>query len=146
MFGYFAVLLTYEQIQAWRLAGKSRTWPSTTAVILTSEIIDEGIRHPREQPSITYAYQVNGTQYQGNRINFSFADIYDKEEATNALAPYPRDASVTVYYDPDEPSLSTLEQRHTGLGSGLFVGLVVFLPTCLCLATGMVILTGKVGR
>ena len=137
VFGYFAVLLTYEQIQAWRLSRVSRSWPSTEAVIKTSEVIDEGIRRPREQPRVTYTYDVAGTQYQGERINFSFADIFDKKEAEAALAPYPLNAKVLVYYDPANPSQSSLELRHTGLASGIFVGLIIFLPTCLCLAVGL---------
>jgi hypothetical protein len=145
-FGYFAVLITFEQIQAWRLARQSIDWASTSGIIQTSEIIYEGIRRPREQPQITYTYQVNGTQYQGDRINFSFAEIYSKKEAEDVLALYPPNAMITVYYDPSQPAQSTLEQRHIGLASGLVVGLIIFLPTCLCLATGFAGLTGKVGR
>jgi hypothetical protein len=137
VYGYFAVRLTYEQIQVWRLSRLSRNWPGTEAVIETSEIIDEGVRRFREQPRVTYTYHVAGTQYQGERINFSFADIYDKKEAEAALAPYPLHARVPVYYDPANPSQSSLELRHTGLASGLVVGLIVFLPTCLCLAVGL---------
>ncbi len=146
VFGYFAVRLTYEQIQVWRLSGLSRTWPSTTGTILTSEIIYEGVRHPREQPIVTYIYHVDGTQYHGSRINFSFAEIFDKKGATDALAPYPQHARVTVYYDPEHPSQSTLEQRHIGLASGMLVGLIIFLPTCLCFAVSFFGFTDALGK
>jgi hypothetical protein len=146
VYGYFAVLLTYEQIQVWRLSRVSRSWPSTEATIQTSEIIDKGVRRPREQPRVTYTYSVAGTQYQGERINFSFADIFDKKEAEAALAPYPLHARVPVYYDPAKPSESSLELRHTGLASGTFVGLIIFLPTCLCLAVGFYIMSTAQGK
>ena len=144
-FGYFAVLITFEQIQAWRLARQSVDWASTSGIIQTSEIILEGVKE-REQPHITYTYQVNGIKYEGNRINFSFAQVFSKKEAEDVLVPYPPQAMITVYYDPDQPAQSTLEQRHTGLAGGLAIGLIIFLPTCLCLATGFAGLTGKVGR
>jgi hypothetical protein len=114
----------------------SRSWPSTEAVIKTSEIILEGIRS-REQPRVTYTYHVAGTQYEGERINFLYADVFDKKEAEAAFAPYPLHARVPVYYDPANPSQSSLELRHTGLASGLFIGLIIFLPACLCLAVGL---------
>jgi hypothetical protein len=51
-----------------------------------------------------------------------------------------------VYYDPDQPAQSTLELRHSGLASGIVVGLIVFLPTCLCLSTGLYGLFDTLGK
>ena len=146
LFAYFALRNLFEQVQVWRLARLSRDWVSTPGVIQTSEIIFEGVRSPRSQPHITYTYQVNGIQYEGSRINFSFARVFFRKEAADVLAPYSLHTPVTVYYNPAQPTQSTLEQRHTGLAGGLLIGLVVLLPTCLCLATGIIGLTKTLGR
>lgn len=146
LFGYFALRNIFEQIQTWRMARQSRAWTSTSGVIQTSEIIYEGVRSPRSQPRLIYTYQVNGVRYQGNRINFSFGQIFFKVEAAKVIALYPLHAAVTVYYDPAQPAQSTLEQRHADVVSGLLIGLVVFLPTCLCLAAGIMGLTETLGK
>ena len=138
LFAYLALRNIFEQIQVWRLARQSRDWPSVPGIIQTTEIIYEGVKSPRARPHITYTYQVNGTKYESNRINFSFAHIFWKKEAADVLARYPIHATVTVYYNPAQPAQSTLEQRHAGLADGFLIGLIVFLPTCLCLSTGII--------
>ncbi len=137
VFGFLAVRLTYEQMRVWHFSRESRSWASTDAVINSSQIIYEGIKRPRDHPSVTYTYNVNGTQYTGERINFSFARVFDKKEAETVLAPYPLHARVPVYFNPANPYQCTLELQHAGLASGIFVGLIIFLPACLCLFTGL---------
>ena len=146
IFAYLAFRLVYEQLRGWRLARKSQEWAVTTGQIERSEIIYEGVRHPRELPAVGYRYRVGGTDYQGERIDFSFAQIYDRQEAEAVLARYPLHGHVTVYYDPAHPAESVLEPRQPGRVSGILLGFVVLLPGCLCLAVGLVVLSGKVGR
>ncbi|NCP85797.1 MAG: hypothetical protein CO094_10905 [Anaerolineae bacterium CG_4_9_14_3_um_filter_57_17] len=141
LFAYLALRNLFEQIQAWRLARQSRNWASVPGAIQTSKIIYEGVKSSRARPHITYTYQVNGTKYESDRINFSFAPIFWKKEAAAVLARYPIHTAVSVYYNPAQPAQSTLEQRHAGLAEGVFLGLIVFLPTCLCLSTGIIGLT-----
>ena len=135
--GTQAFTLVREQWRAWDGARRSRTWPSTDGTIEENRLTWEGVRHPRAQPVIGYRYQVGGGSYLGKRIEFSFARVYFTPQAEAVLARYPAGAHVTVYYDPLHPAESTLEQRHSSVGEGLLLVLVLLLPTCLCLASGL---------
>jgi hypothetical protein len=144
--GLQAVSTLVEQVRAWDGARRSKTWAVVDGMVEESRMTWQGIRSPRAHPVVTYRYLVNGVAYLGKRINFSFAPIYFTPEAETILARYPANAKVTVYYDPHHPAESTLEQRHTSILGGVMVALVLFLPTMLCLASGLIGLAQTVGK
>jgi hypothetical protein len=149
-FGLFLGLQAFttlvEQARAWDGARRSKAWPAVDGVVEISKITWRGIRSPSAHPVVTYRYHINGVAYVGERINFSFARTYFTPEAETILARYPANSKVTVYYDPHHPTESTLEQRHTSILSGVMVGLVLFLPTMLCLASGLIGLRQTIGK
>jgi hypothetical protein len=149
-FGAFTGLQAFttlrEQLRAWNGASKSRAWPATSGVIEQSELTWRGIRGPRARPLVSYRYQVDGKSYVGQRVNFSFARIYYTPEAQAVLDRYLARAQVSVYYDPEHPAESTLEQRHDSVAGGVFVGLMLLFPTLLCLAGGLIGLAQTFGK
>ena len=51
---------------------------------------------------------------------------------------YAVNSTVKVFYDPEQPQESTLEQIHRDLGGGLIImPLLLFLPTALCICAGL---------
>jgi hypothetical protein len=144
--GINSASLFIEQIRAWRGARKSQTWAVTNGAIETSKMTWRGVRSPRAHPVVTYHYQVNGQTYLGERISFSYARIYSTAEAEAILVHYASKSKVMVYYDPDNPKESTLEQRHSSIASGVATSLVLLLPTCLCLMAGLIGLAQTLGK
>lgn len=144
--GVQAFTALWEQVRAWSRARKSKAWAATDGHIEESKITWAGVRGPRAHPVVAYRYQVNGESYLGTRIDFSFARIYYTPEAEAILAGYPAGAQVTVYYDPHDPAESTLEQRHSNIAGGVMVGLLLLLPTCLCLGSGLIGLAQSLGK
>ncbi len=95
-------------------------WPSVTGTV-TSAGID---RDPRMRdsgasnlsPLIAYTYEVNGEKYIGQRIAPGGSVSYPGY-ARGILKRYPAGSQVTVYYNPDLPSMAFLSKRP---GSVLF--------------------------
>lgn len=88
-------------------------------------------------PFVDYTYVVDGTTYQNNKISESSYPLYrNRNEALDDLRPYKIGDTVTVHYDPDDPSYSGLEVGKSifsktlliawGLTGLLFLG--IFAP------------------
>jgi hypothetical protein len=61
---------------------------------------------------VSYEYQVLGQSYTGAKVAFGVAKSYRfRSQAENALAYYPLDSQVTVYYDPSNPAEAVLERK-----------------------------------
>lgn len=118
-------------------AKAAQEWPTTPGRILyvglqenTSSDSDNGTSYTYE-PKVTYEYTLMGQRYTADRIAFGTMS-YDYRTASKKIAPYQQDATVTVHYDPSDPSKAVLEPKSAGavvlylLGS-LFtvIGLVV---------------------
>jgi hypothetical protein len=80
-------------------------------------------------PAVTYSFSVGGVTYQGTRVSLgNISGTYAQE----ALARYPAGASVTVFYDPADPSDCVLERdapKGAVRGCGLLL-LVLALFGC----------------
>ena len=112
----------------------SRHWPETTgkvtAVSVTRIWLGRGSLH---FPDIRYEYRVGEAQLTGQRIGFVWrlpwlsygAALYVLQHA------YPRGKSVTVRYDPAEPSDAVLEPGIlTGLRAMIGIGVLCMLASC----------------
>ena len=62
-------------------------------------------------PLVEYSYRVGTRDYHGARIAFGPAVSGPRALADATVARYPTGTSVTVHYDPSNPSQSTLETR-----------------------------------
>jgi hypothetical protein len=59
-------------------------------------------------PNVIYTYQVEGAEYQGEKINFSAVNNFNsKEDCDNYLDVY-RNRAVEIFYNTNDPNESTL--------------------------------------
>ena len=87
------------------------------------------VQYIRYRPVVVYHWQVDGQLFERDRRNFAAAFTHEetREAAEAILAPYPRGATVDVYYDPDKPSRGILEPgaHWDGFSVALIIALVV---------------------
>lgn len=93
-----------------RTPGKSKDWPTAIGQILASTISyrsRSGGGHA-PYPLVMYLYQVEGRQYQSQRIYFG--GEVGGSAMTGLLKKYPVGAQVPVYYNPQNPAEAVLER------------------------------------
>lgn len=95
-------------------------WASTGGKILTASLgqhespkQDEGGTQTvvDYEPVVEYVYTVKGVEYRGNKLFPGESLYFSQDAAQQMLDQYPLNAYVPVKYNPDDPSVSTLEKR-----------------------------------
>lgn len=112
----------------------NQTWSKVTGKIIESrwhnKLVSQSAARPnfRLVPKIEYAYTVNNTEYKGTTITFSAFDELDKSLAKSKLEQYSAGRAVSIYYHPNNPGMSCLEQEKPTLPAvlGLIMGVVSF--------------------
>jgi hypothetical protein len=112
----------------------NQTWGKVTGKIIESRWHNKLVSHNAARPNfrlvpkIEYSYTVNNTEYKGANITFSAFDELDKSLAKSKLEQYSAGRAVAVYYHPNNPGLSCLEQDKPTLPSvlGFIMGVVSF--------------------
>jgi hypothetical protein len=96
------------------IALQSPNWPTAQARVTRSELVHASI--PRGKSSIpgydarvTYVYYADGRHREGWMIRPESTASADKRRVEEILARYPEQAQVTAFFDPGDPSRSTLE-------------------------------------
>ena len=108
--GYF-LYRRNQQSMAYRQS--TQTWTSTTGTVLMSSVQSKHTgRSHSYYPVVVYVYAVNGQSYQSQRIKAGeqFLNVRVTGQAQATVARYPIGATVTVYYDPANPSECALER------------------------------------
>lgn len=105
-------------LYAWRehvRHGRARHWPHVEGVVVGSEIEQRGKVNAARAffPVVTYRYLVGKETYYNNQIRLGVEVGGPRDHAERLLVPYPKGASVTVHYDPDDPQDSALEWTET---------------------------------
>ena len=123
--GGLGLLLLFDYVVSNLVAGASRFWPSVQGQIVSSQIThststSHGHSSTTYEPKVQYTYTVNGTAYQGHNIGFGVTVSGPRDEAEQALKPYPVGAACTVYYGPKNPAVSVLERKVVNKGWTLF--------------------------
>jgi hypothetical protein len=126
-------LVVWGGFQASR-AMDSRRWPSTRGTVIRS-YVHEAKTHGQETkttafyPRVIYHYSVLGDRYTADRIAFGGVPSGSRAGAKKVVDRYPAGTTVTVYYDPNKPSLAVLEAGYgnmayavTGMGVLLLIG------------------------
>jgi hypothetical protein len=134
-FGGVGVFLISRLRAAKREAAESLNWPSTPGRIIISDIsmyqpsreVDSS-RSPTYAPVIEYTYIVQGIEYHGKRIGFTGGGVTSgtRGDAARLIKPYPVNASIPVYFNPNNPAEAVLEHKVQSQG-GLLVVTIVFL-------------------
>jgi hypothetical protein len=92
----------------------AQSWPSTTGVILSSQLVWEYRSHGRreQEAQVIFQYQVNGQSYQSHTVRAGEEVLRARlpGQAQAIVARYPAGAQVTVYYDPANPKDGVLER------------------------------------
>ena len=106
----------------------SNSWPTTQGEVVYSSLEQsmstdsDGDRSVTYGAKIVYNYQVDGQQLTGDRRVFSESRSSSARRAQEIANRYPVGATVTVYYDPNNPQVCVLEPG-TGFG-GIIVPLI----------------------
>lgn len=100
----------------------SQSWYPTDGKIITSNIetheethhSDHGTTHSTTYgANIVYQYTVNGINYSSNKVSLGDYSSSDANHAQQIVNRYPVGESVTVYYNPENPSDAVLERGTT---------------------------------
>lgn len=116
---------------------KSESWPTVKGTITSSMYSEEdvpggydSVGYTEYHSDIDYDYSVGGIFYMSHRV--SFGSWGTKGDAKKAVSKYTYGMPVTIYYNPKNPCLSTLEP---GFQPGIFFGLLF----------GLILLASSVG-
>lgn len=104
-----------------------RTFATTEGVVTASNVESSHGMHrsgPMRIVSLAYTYAVDGREYAGDRYAYGEWSSNDGRAARIADE-FPVGASVTVYYDPDDPRESALA---VGVGGTQLILLALLLP------------------
>jgi hypothetical protein len=108
-----------------RRAKASLTWPSVPGVVVFSGMIFDKQSTDGNSPTpvVTYSYAVYGRQFQSSRVRFN------PVKSKKILAQYPRGNAVQVFFDPQKPAMSVLQQGGSTM-VGIIVGVAVIIGSC----------------
>lgn len=112
-------------------AHESSRWPSTTGIVTTSYVLKVQERKADHAmfsfyPKIEYRYTVLGQSYSAARIAFGGVTEASQHEAQKIVDQYPTDTTLTVHYDPNDPSVAVLKAGYRLPAYGMVgVGLVL---------------------
>ena len=111
-----------------RSGKRTAAWPQVKGKVLTACVVESHSESGTSySASVKYEYAVDGIRHTSDRIKFGWESA-DEQSAKGTAERYPAGSPVTVYYEPQKPSLSVLE-REIQVGSDIFVllfALVVF--------------------
>ncbi len=94
-----------------RSAKRSAAWPQVQGKVLTSSVVKKGGGESNYYSAeVEYEYAVDGIPYTSDRVRFGGVSA-GKRTAKQVVERYPWESTVTVYYDPQQPASSVLEQK-----------------------------------
>ncbi len=137
LFGVKGIELTGSGVNNIINARQSASWPTTEGRILSSDVKKGIYRGTRiwgtgisYGAAISYEYSLNGESFSSNKVLFGEVSGVSGDAARAYVKKYPKGTRVSVFYDPDNPSVAVLESevsRSTYLRLGIGVFLIVML-------------------
>ena len=117
-------------------ANASKDWPMVQGVVSFSSI-KTSISDGDEMYSVDleYNYTVQAKNYTGDRIATIMSSTNSLSSVEKDLRKYPVGEHVSVYYNPEAPSISMLEP-----GAGLFTYVITYGPLLFCLVGFLMLL------
>ena len=126
-------------------AASSQSWPSASGRIVEARVAEststdsDGDRSTCYSPQIVYEYEVLGSPLRGDKIYVGLkSSSSNYKKAQEKVAQYPIGKTVSVYYNPDDPTDAVLERRAQTTIT-LVLG-IIFLVIGVCLGLPIVIL------
>ena len=129
----FLAVGSYQFLQG----AKSQDWPATSGIIARSEVKSTSSRtrtsnrhsknKTRYSVSVVYTYQVDGQDYENNRLSYGGKKYKARPQAVEAMKPYKRGAKVDVFYAPEDPASSVLVKGSGTAGVAIGVGAILLL-------------------
>ena len=103
-----------------RTGTASLAWPSVEGSVVRTGFVTsgQGVRRSTSV-DILYRYQVDGSEYEHNRIRFGAHGSGNGAGRWGKLGRLAKGAPLTVFYDPQDPQQATLEVGPTGRSLGL---------------------------
>ena len=103
---------------------ESQNWPKVTGTITQTTIKkdtstdEDGFTTTSFTPEVEYQYQIGSAAYSNKRVSFGGTRSFNSHKKAEAsISQYPTNASVLVYYDPQNPEesrTSSGKQRNNG--------------------------------
>jgi hypothetical protein len=109
-------------------------WPLTGGKILTSRLDQHETRKDDKsgthvdinyEPVVEYVYTVKDVEYRGNKVFPGESIYFSQSAAQEILDQHQQNLYVPVRYNPDDPSVSSLEKRPEGTNYFHMIGLVL---------------------
>lgn len=120
-------LLAYPKYQ---IARDSLAWPSVEGTVVSSSVEK---RHNGDtntyRADVRFAYIVDGREYVSNQLYLMSPHSYTSRrwKVMDTVASYPLGTSVTVFYNPNTPSLGTLYRGPQTVHYGLLIASISVL-------------------
>ncbi len=123
---------------------QAMSWPSVKGKMITSKVIhrtqttgrlsDKRTSHSYHA-DLAYRYTVNNQTYVRHRYSFYRKSVGGEVDSYNVTSDHPKDSTVRVYYNPNEPGTSII-RRHGKKPKVLYLILwtLAYLPSLLILA------------
>jgi hypothetical protein len=139
---FFVLIIVFVAGAAWlfftfkgmQQAQASESWNSTAGEIENTWIEEDrrtdsdGDWEDYYIPHLSYSYEVGGTNYTSERVDFGSQPSYSNHSrAVNYLSDYPQGSQVDVFYDPADPSAAVLVREASGSTMSLIGGSVMIL-------------------
>ncbi len=96
-------------LNALRLSQAAAAWPTTPGLVTSSRFeVDSDSDGTTYKVKLTYAYNVNGRDYEGERIAFGYAGSSSEKFHRDIHRAIRQGVQVAVRYDPNNPSRAVL--------------------------------------
>lgn len=128
-------------------AAQTLNWPSAAGKVLEARLIEststdaDGDSSTMYRPHVQYEYEVVGARYTNDKINVGMVvSTSSTKKAQETLARFPVGSTVKVYYNPNDPADSVLEQKSSS-NLTLILGIIfIGVGLCVVLPIGLILL------
>ncbi len=111
-------LLVYDAKEV-RMLTCSLEWPQVQGKVRSAKVFQHKGEGGGSSAEIKYTYEVDGVGYESDRVHFG--DL----AASDMVLKYRIGHDVSVYYDPDDPSISVLDRKMVGQTMNVMFGVAL---------------------
>ena len=114
-------------------AKSTESWPTVSGSIISSQLDQKSSTDFDAEytststsytPMVEFSYEIDGRTYRGNRVFPGTSMSYDHGTAKSIVNRYQPGATVSVHYDPADPTQAVLETKSKGGNLFLILGSV----------------------